>query len=195
MDDSTNSLRPYFQVERPAHFLARKDVVEELCLAEQILRTLPKAQKEYEVWLQASGYSAVELPFADLQSRAAKRYERTERYVLKSPVLPGRLHRTNVITDGNLWPFVTEQGGLPEFIINRAVEFCVSLGMRHGDANDCFRLNPRKEPCDYVRNAPWAVGYEKGSGYCTILEMNCEETERLYLQGRPGYLTPFADGI
>jgi hypothetical protein len=172
----------------------RKDVVEELCLAEQILRTLPRAQKEYEVWLRAGGYSAKELPFADLQSRATKPYQLTERYVLKAPVLPGRLYRSNVITDGNLWPFLTEQGGLFDFVINRAVEFCVSLGMRHEDANDCFRLNPRKEPCGYVRNPFWAVGYERGTGLCTILELNSDETERLYLQGRPGY-SPFADGF
>ncbi len=191
--DQCERVKTYFKVSRPAHFRVRPDLIEELGLPDHILGTLPTTIQEHDTWLKWTGFDAALVPFASLPVHTAAQYKMTARYVLKSPVLPGRLRYMNVILDGNFWVCRSEYGGLFDHVILRAVEFALTMGLPRDHALRLFRAGPLREAREEVSGPTWGVGFEAGTGLCTILALKHEGTEQLFLRGRPGYYTPFPD--
>jgi hypothetical protein len=184
------SAKPYFLVARPAHFRFRPDLPEELCVAESMIRLLPRSEERHKEWLRICGHSAKEFPLAKMVARAGKPYQLTSRYVLQAVVLPGNSQHTNLITDGNLWSLACEYGGLFQFVIDRAVELSVFLGLKPETAQAMFVAAVGPGPATTRGYSRWAVGYECASGLCTILAADHAGTTRTFLEGRYGYFTP-----
>jgi hypothetical protein len=187
--------KSYFLVPRPAHFRVRPDLPEELCVADSMTRSLPRTEHSHKAWLRICGHTAKEYPLARMASLADRPYELTNRYVLHAVTLPGNVQHTNLITDQNLWSAVSEFGGLFQFVIDRAIELAVYLGVEPGTAQGMFVSPAGPTPATARGHSLWAIGYERVSGLGTILAAHRPGTIRTFLEGRSGYYTPFREPI
>jgi hypothetical protein len=158
-------------------------------------RLLPRTEQRHRAWLRICGLSASECPLAKMLPLAERPYELTNRYVLQAVVLPGNAQHTNLLTDGNLWSVACEYGGLFEAVIDRAVELSVFLGLRPETADAMFVAAVGPGPATTRLQSPWAIGYERANGCCTILASDHPGTIRTFLEGRAGFFSPFQKPI
>ena len=161
-------------------------------MPEIMFRNLPRTEEQHQAWLRFCGLVPVSYPLETLKPFVGRVYQPTQRYVLQTVLMPNRLQATNVITDGNLWAVPTEFGGLFDFILLRAVALAAYYGVPPDQAKARLFLQDRKTPDNSRRYAEWAIGYERGTGLCTILEVNRGETKRHFLEGSGGYFTPWS---
>jgi len=189
--ESDSRVPDYFNVARPAHFKIRTDLIEELCVPEEMMRLLPRNEEARQHWLGISGQPAVKFPLAELQKFYGRAYEPTARYILRGVVLKGNNYPINVLRDGRGWAIACEGQGLFAFVTRRAIECSVRLGLDRITARACFIPTCDQTPAAVRRNAPWAIGFDQG--VCTILSSELGDTEELFLAGRSGYYVPFLD--
>ncbi len=184
----------YFNVERPAHFRVRGDLIEELCGGEAISRLLPRNEAQYRHWLTVTGNPAGGYPLIHFHEHVGKIYEPTLRYALHQAILPGYEHPVNILTDGRGWSGWVDYGGLFDFVLLRAVEFAESHGFSPPYPTENLFRKRESNAGSVALRANWFVGYERGSGLCTLLERG-GDSETLFLAGRSGYWTPpFEEG-
>ncbi len=174
----------------PAHFRLRTDLIEELCVPDAFVRTLPRTPEAHARWLAFWNRSADEIQFGSIRPFVGRPYEATARYLLHPAILPGSEHIQNVLTDGRGWSVCCELGGLYEFVIDRAVEFAVSRGCPKPNTRAAFYPAYTGKAERVRRHARWAVGYERSTGLGTILWREQDDTEARYLAGEPGYTVP-----
>ena len=167
------SLNPRFPASllapAPAHFRARDDLIEELCVPEAFARTLPRTKEAHAQWLVHWGLSAAEAPFEVIQPFIGRPYEPTLRYILHPAIFPGSELLFNIMTDGRGWSVCCEPGGLFSFVIDRAVEFVVGRGYERERMRGMFHPKIEHNPGPKLRHGWWAVSYERTSGFCTIV--------------------------
>jgi hypothetical protein len=187
--------KPYFLVPRPAHFRLRPDLLEELCIADSMARLLPRTEQSHKAWLRICGHEAKEYPLARIAALADRPYDLTNRYVLQAVTLPGNVQHTCLMTDKNLWSVACEYGGLFQFVIDRAIELAVFLGLNAEAAQGMFVSPAGPKLAATRRHSRWAVGYERISGFGTILAADRPGTIQAFLEGRSSYYTPFREPI
>lgn len=185
MADARPTPPPYFQVPRGAHFRFRWDLVEELCVAGSMLRAIPRTTEQLLVWRRLGGASAARMELRDFAS--VRSYARTSRYLFQMGFLEGEKEPRALVTDANGWVACVEQRGLFQALLDRALAFAVHAG-RAADGSR-LALIPRREPKSAPQRvmAPWAVGFERGTGLCVLLAQNEPEKLRTFLAG----LTPW----
>lgn len=178
----------YFLVPRGAHFRFRWDLVEELCVAEHMSRTLPRTAAQLLAWRRLGGAAAARAELQDFTS--IRSYTRTQRYLFQMGILEGETEPRALVTDRNGWVVCVEQRGLFQALLDRALAFAVHAG-RAADASR-LALNPRREPKPAPRRvmAPWAVGFERGTGLCVLLAQNEPEKLRTFLAGQTPWQAP-----
>lgn len=184
---------PYFNVERPAHFRVRPDLIEELCVPEIARASLPKTEKQYSAWRQISNIRADQFPLERTVSMRTKPYEATDRYILRPLILAGQARVSTTILDAHGIGVFCESGGLWDFVINRAVEFAVWKRLEEPVAR--AMLLPNVGRASHTTNvyATWTIGYERRTGLCTLLARDHGDTERLYLAREGCFYTPFPE--
>ena len=190
-DHSDFKIPDYFKIARPAHFKTRPDLIEELCVAEEMMRILPKNEKERQRWLSRSGQPAGKFSLSTLLACHGHPYVPTERYILSCVVLAGYNFPVHVLRDGRGWAICCEHGGLFAFVVHRAIECAVQLGLDSKTARASFIPTCDKSPAAVRRPALWSIGYDRG--VCTILASSVSETDELYLARKNGYHVPFLE--
>ena len=162
----------YLTAPWPAHFRMRTDLLEELCISEAYARTLPRTPEEHARWLAMWSLSADRVPFASIAPFIGRPYEPTTHYLLRPAIFSGQSGIQNVFTDGRGWNVCCELGGLYDFVVARAVQFCVSRGHQHSKVQAMlypkFGMNPGPER----RHGWWAIRYEQATGFCTVVPSN-----------------------
>jgi hypothetical protein len=168
----------HLSAPEPAHFRMRRDLVEELCIAETFAYTLPRSPDEHARWLMKWGISAAEVPFHTIASAIGRPYEPTPRYIFHPAILPGRTSVNNVVTDARGWSVSCEFGGLYDFVFARAVQFCESRGHQRSKVQALFYPKLERNPEPRCRYGWWAIEYECATGFCTILPRTKGEANR-----------------
>lgn len=187
--------KDYLNVARPAHFRMRPDLIDELCIPDEMIRALPRNAQQYAAWKRLCDFEDSEaVTYADLMPFMDKPYEPSRRYLLHPCVLPGDDFVTRLVCDRRGWKVQCLGRGLYDFVFRRAAEFMVSHGWTAAKAYS--KIWPKIAPNDgsVPQYAEWVIGYECHSGECTFLIQGDPGTEARYLQGVGGYLFPQFDG-
>ncbi len=152
--------------------------------------SLPKKPSEHEAWARSVGFPPEEYPFEWVQRGWPPSFPR--RVILSCVIPAGTKERRFVITEPNRWSVQQSCHGLYGFVYMRALEYARWRGMTHntGLAHLALRSLQVAHPGPYWRQAKWGIGYEHGSGLCTLLLMDDHATEELFLEDRIGYATP-----
>ena len=188
-------VRPYFLVDRPAHFRFRRDLIEELCIGEAMARSLPKSIETYQAWLEVCGLTPMDYTLSELKKAAAQPYQPTERFVLQTVIRRGNMQVSNILSDGNRWAVVCENYGLFQAVMDRALELADLLGYAPEKMRDKFVIKAKDNAKNFLRFPAWAIGYERGTGLCTVLDVEHPESKKHYLAGRGGYFTPWSEPL
>jgi hypothetical protein len=130
------------------------------------------------------------MPIKEVERLLGSSYKLTERFVLRPAILHGSDWLQNVVTDGRGWSVCTELGGLYEFAINRAAQFVTTFGTDFNRARAQFYPKADGKRTPGPRFGCWALGYDRATGFGTILWPGEDQTLALYLAGKPGYLVP-----
>jgi hypothetical protein len=162
----------YLTAPWPAHFRMRTDLIEELCVPEAFARTLPRTPEEHARWLTMWGQSADQVLFDSVSPYIGRPYAPTEHYLLQPAIFPGHDYIQNVLTDGRGWSVCCELGGLYDFVVARAVQFCVSRGHQRAKAQSLFYPKVERNLGPGRKLGWWAIRYECGTGLCTIVPSN-----------------------
>lgn len=181
----------YFSVPIPHHFRIRPDFLDEACVVDAYDRTLPRNQVQHAAWLRLTGKTTNELPHEKVVPPGGyAAYVATKRYLLTTAILAGERFDRNILLDARGFPVLQPNLGLFPSVIIRAIQYCVMRGIAEADAKQKFFPVPTKGPAPVRMEAEWVVGLEHATGYCTILCRGAE-SERAYLAGQSGYMTPF----
>ena len=156
----------------PAHYRMRIDLIEELCIPEAFARTLPRTPEEHARWLAMWSLSADRVPFDSIRSVIGRAYEPTAHYLLQPAIFPGHDYIQNVLTDGRGWSVCCELGGLYDFVVARAVQFCVSRGHQTAKAQSLLHPKVERNSGPGRKCGWWAICYERATGFCTVVPSN-----------------------
>ena len=162
----------YLTAPWPAHFRLRTDLLEELCIPEAYARTLPRTPEEHTRWLTMWGLPADRVPFDSIASVIGRAYEPTAHYLLQPAIFPGHDYIQNVLTDGRGLSVCCELGGLYDFVVARAVQFCVSRGHQTAKAQSLLHPKGERNSGPGRKCGWWAICYERATGFCTVVPSN-----------------------
>ncbi|OIQ80947.1 hypothetical protein GALL_372880 [mine drainage metagenome] len=193
MDYFGSPFPTHFDVPRPAHFRIRPDLIDELCIPDAMRATLPYLDKHYGRWIARFGLDPNENPASDIILPAGRPYRVTRRYVLCTAVLPGQISKSNLVIDSVSRTVECEKGGLFQFVFLRALQFAIAQDMEGKVAFGKLLVPGQDKPVASRIDAPWAIGYDTVTGYCTLLIAEHASSIRLYLEGNGGYYIPWPE--
>lgn len=191
MSNSNPPVGRYFSAEKPYAYRSHPSVPEELCVCERMPSSLPESRPQYEAWVKFCELTPEQMPHAKVLEAKRKPYALTKRYLLRSVVLPGRRYVSNIITDAQGFSLICEPLGLFDWVLFAGAHYSAAHGMDLEFARGMFRPKALPEPAKQRVNPTWGVGYETGTGLCTILALERPESQRLFLGGQSGgYFVP-----
>lgn len=173
----------YFDVTRPWHFRARPDFAEEICLVDAAESSLPRTSATFSLWQKATPSSPNFQSYAGFSTALAQGYRPSRRLLLQPIVLDGEESTTGVIVDAKGWWTPVPFEGLYLSIFHRAAELMCLKGLKFERFSRL--LDPTLSPKSRQgwRVAPVCVGYERGSGLCSLLASDREESRDAFIFG------------
>jgi len=177
---------PYFEVPPPAHFACRSDLLLELGIPEEFVRTWPRDEASLARLCENSGLDRADYDLGQFTQGKPPDIDTGSRHVLVRATLPGRAAVYNMVMNRNGHSVVCEPA-LADFIFDRAVQFLTWKGIREACARVWLRGMEGENKGSTRRVAPCGIGYE--GGLCTILILG-QGSERAFLEGRPDFLVP-----
>jgi hypothetical protein len=178
----------YFDVPEPWFFRCRPDLTVELGLSDEFMRRWPKDGEMLRRLCAFSGYPEDKFAFDKFDTSNPMFYISGTRHVLLRTTLPGREDTHCLVMSSGNWSVPVEPA-LVTFVLERAIEFLVYEGIEPETSRYWFEGERGKNGGTIRRTTPCGVGYERGSGLCTILILG-NGSEQKFLRGDSDFVVP-----